>query len=100
MTDQKPTLNLQMDEKVARGVHGQDVLVSLTQADVCLTFYVRDPSGQQGFVTSRVFIPHTTAIQLSNVVQKLLGPTYQQYQEMIKKLPPGTGETSSGSSQQ
>lgn len=96
MDEQKPSLQLQMDDKMAKGVHAQDVLISITQSDVCLTFYVRDPSGQQGFVTSRVFLPLSTTIQLSEVIQKLLGPRYQEYLTMMKNLPPASGGTASG----
>jgi len=100
MDQQKPSFNLQMDDKLARGVHAQDVLISLTQSDVCLTFYVRDPSGNQGFVTSRVFLPLNTARQLSEVIQNLLGPAYKQYLDAINKLPPASGGTSPQDSQE
>lgn len=84
-----------MDPEMAKGVHGQDVIITVTEKDVCLTFFVRDPSGAQAFVTSRVFIPHTTAIQLSDLIKKLLGPTYDKYLEIKKNLPPSSGEVTS-----
>jgi|GEM_PF-2943733 len=93
--EKKASVNLQMDDEMAKGVHAQDVLISVTQSDVCLTFYVRDPSGQQGFVTSRVFLPLNTAMQMSQVIQNLLGPAYQQYLDAVNKLPPASGGTSS-----
>ena len=86
-------ININMDPEIAKGVHGQDVAVTVTDKDVCFTFYVRDPSGQIGFVTSRVFVPHTTAIQLSELIKKLLEPTYKQYLKMLKKIPPASGDT-------
>jgi hypothetical protein len=91
--EKKTGLNLQMSEKLAKGVHAQDVLISVTATDVCLTFYVRDPSGQQGFVTSRVFLPLNTAMQLSELIRKLLGPAYQQYLDAMKNMPPASGGT-------
>lgn len=96
MEEKKPqSININMDPEMAKGVHGQDVAVTVTDKDVCLTFFVRDPSGTQAFVTARVFIPHTTAVQLSELIQKLLGPTYKQFLELRKNLPPPSGEMTS-----
>ena len=85
-----------MDPQMAKGVHGQDVLITRTNADVCLTFYVKDPSDQQAFVTARVFLPHITAYQMAKLIEEQLGPTYKQYLDLIEKLPPpSSGGTSS-----
>lgn len=97
MSDEKPQgvpigLNINMDPEMAKGVHGQDAAVTVTDKDVCLTFFVRDPSGQQAFVTARVFLPHTTAIQLSEIIRDKLGPVYEEYLKMKNKLPPAAGD--------
>lgn len=98
MPDDKPQqsgINIIMDPEMAKGVHGQDVAITVTDKDVCLTFFVSDPSGKQGFVTARVFIPHTTAIQLSDLIKKLLGPSYSKFLELKKNFPPPSGEMTS-----
>lgn len=99
MPDEKPqpqqNININMDPEMAKGVHGQDVAITVTDKDVCLTFYVRDPSGKQGFVTARIFTSHTTAIQMADLIKKFLGPVYDQYIELKKKLPPSAGEMTS-----
>ena len=92
---QQPGININMDPEMAKGVHGQDVIITRTSADVCLTFFVRDPAGINAFVTARVFIPLTTAMQLADILKKQLGEDYDKYLELIKKMPPPSGEMTS-----
>lgn len=98
MPDDKPkeiNININMDPETIKGVHAQDVIVSRTNADMCLTFFVKDPTGQQAFVTARVFLPLTTAMQLSDLIKKMIGPSYDEYHKIIKNLPPPAGEITS-----
>ncbi len=96
MSDEKPQqININMDPEMAKGVHAQDVVITRTNADMCLTFFVKDPTGGQAFVTARVFLPLTTAMQLSDLIKKLIGPGYDKYVEIIKSLPPPSGEMTS-----
>ncbi len=88
-------LNIRMDDDISKGVHGTDVMLSINDKDVSLTFFVyQNQSIGEAIATARVFIPHTTAVQLAGLLQKQLEPSYKMYEDMMKKLPPSSGSTS------
>ena len=91
MKDDKPNnpvgLNIKIDDEMAKGVHATDVLVSTTDKDISLSFYVHIGPGQ-GIVTSRVFLPHSTALKMAEIIGARIGPSKQLFDELVKKLPP------------
>lgn len=88
-----------MDDAMAKGVHATDALIITTEKDMCLTFYV-GMGPEQKIVTARVFLPHSTALQMAEIIQQKIGPSKQLFDDMMKKFPPsdehgtsnGTGE--------
>ena len=92
--DSQNQLHLKMDDLTAKGVHASEVLVVTTEKDMCLTFYVLIGENQ-AVVTSRVFLPHSTALQMAEIIQNKIGPSKKLFDEMIKNLPP-SGEDGTG----
>ncbi len=93
MTDSRK-LNIKMDDTTAKGVHGSDVLIITNEKEVCLTFYVYN-SPTEAIVTSRVFIPLTTALQMAEIIKKRTESGLAQYQDWLKKLPPSSQDSTS-----
>jgi len=88
-------LNLKMDDTTAKGVHGTDVLIITNEKEICLTFYVYT-SPTEAIVTSRVFLPLSTAHQMAEIIKKRIEPGLHQYQDWLKKLPPSSEDSTSG----
>ena len=88
-------LNLKMDDETAKGVHGTDVIIITNDKEVSLTFYVYT-SPTNAIVTSRVFLPLTTALQMAEIIKKRTESGLSQYQDWLKKLPPPTEDSTSG----
>ena len=93
--EQQNQLNIKMDDQTAKGVHASDVIVVTSEKDMCLSFYVLLGPGQ-GIVTSRVFLPHSTALQMAEIIKNQIGPAKQLFDDITKKLPPKGEHGTSG----
>ncbi len=88
MDDKKIQLQLKYDEKIIRGTHGTDVMIATTDKDVCLTFIVPGLAPGEAVVTSRVFIPHSTALQMAEIIEQRLKPADNLLQKLKGLIPP------------
>lgn len=67
MDPKKIQLKLKADDETLRGTHGTDVMVSTSEKDVSLTFLVPSITPGEALVTTRIFIPHSTALQMAAI---------------------------------
>ena len=88
MEEKKLQLQLKYDEKVIKGHHGTDVMVTTTDKDVCLTFIVPGLAPGEAIVTNRIFIPHSTALQMAGIIEKRLRPADDLLQKLKGLIPP------------
>ena len=88
MDAKKIQLQLKYDEKVMKGKHGTDVMVTTTDKDVCLTFIVPGLIPGEAIVTNRIFIPHSTALQMAGIIEQRLRPANDLLQKLKGLLPP------------
>ena len=88
MDDKKIQINLKYDDKVIKGKHGTDVMIATTDKDVCLTFIVPGLIPNEAIVTSRMFIPHSTALQMAKLIEQRLKPADDLLQKLKGLIPP------------
>lgn len=88
MEPKKIQLQLKCDEKLMKGKHGTDVIIGTTEKDVCLTFYVPGLIPNEGIVTDRIFIPHSTALQMARIIEQRLKPADDMLEKLKGLIPP------------
>lgn len=86
MDEQKKHLNLKIDDSLSKGAHATDILITTSEKDMCLSFYVLLGQGE-GIVTARVFLPHPTALRMAEIIKEQIGPLKPLFDDMVKKLP-------------
>lgn len=94
----KIQLKLKADDETLRGTHGTDVMVSTSEKDVSLTFLVPSITPGEALVTSRIFIPHSTALQMAAIINQRLKPADDLLQKLKGLIPPS--EDSAGEKEQ
>lgn len=87
MSEQKK-LNLKCTDELMQGTHGSEVIISTSDKDVSLTFIVPSITPGEALVTSRIFIPHSTALKMADIIKQRLQPANDLFQKLTGLIPP------------
>jgi hypothetical protein len=91
-------LSIKCTDELMQGTHGSEVIISTSDKDVSLTFIVPSITPGEALVTSRVFIPHSTALKMANIINQRLKPANDLFQKLTGLIPPT--EDSAGEKEQ
>jgi len=81
-------LQIKCNDETMLGVHGTEVAITTTDKDVSLTFMVPSLNAGEALVTARVFIPHSTALQMAEIIKQRLQPANDLFQKLTGLIPP------------
>lgn len=98
MADKKIELQLKCENELLTGNHATDAIITISDKDVCLNFVVPGLVPGEMIITSRMFLPHSTALQMAGIIQQRLKPADDLLQKLKGLIPPS--EDSAGPQKQ